>query len=70
MSDTTLASHIWVAFGPAGAIGSVHPVEGGFGFRLVGEQLRPAVYPTLDVAKRALFGCLPTGTEWPDFREH
>lgn len=70
MSDTTLASHIWVAFGPAGAIGSVHAVEGGFAFRLMGEQLRESVYPTLDVAKRALHASLPTGTDWPDFREH
>ena len=70
MSDATLTTHVWVAFGPAGAIGSVHTVTDGFAFRLMGETLRPAVYPTLEVAKKALYACLPTGTEWPEFREH
>ncbi|CAN5333094.1 hypothetical protein BH11ACT2_BH11ACT2_22570 [soil metagenome] len=70
MSDTTVATHLWVAFGAAGAIGSIHAVHGGYGFRLMGEELRSTVYPTLDVAKRALYAILPTGTDWPDFREH
>jgi hypothetical protein len=70
MSDITLDRHIWVAFGSAGAIGSIHAVEGGYGFRLMGEDLRSAVYPNLDIAKKALYGSLPTGTDWPDFREH
>jgi hypothetical protein len=74
MSDTVTVppttAHTWVAFGPAGAIGSIHRTGEGYGFRLIGEELRPTVYPTLAVAKSALCGAMPTGSERPEFREH
>lgn len=70
MSDTQTAAHTWVAFGSAGAIGSIHPVDGGYSFRLTGESLRGAAYPTLEIAKQALISTLPVGSDRPDFREH
>jgi len=60
----------WVAFGPAGAVGSVHRVEGGFTFKLLSDDAHRPVYPSLDVAKSALHAALGPGEEWPDFREH
>ena len=70
MSDMTLKGQTWVAFGPAGAVGSVHRVEGGFTFKLVTDDDFRVSYPTLEVAKSALHAALLPGTAWPEFREH
>ncbi len=70
MTDTTTINGTWVAFGDAGAVGSIHRVEEGYRIRLLGdEQIRP-VYPTLEVAKSALVAALPSGSGRPEFREH
>jgi hypothetical protein len=65
-----LTGQTWVAFGPAGAIGSVHRVTGGYTFKLLNDDGFRAVYPTLEAAKGALFASLPPGTDRPQFREH
>lgn len=65
-----LTGHRWIAMGPAGAIGSVHSVEGGFTFKLLTDDGYRGVYPTLDVAQSALHAALLPGSEWPEFREH
>lgn len=70
MSEKTLTGQTWVAFGPAGAVGSIHSVEGGYTFKLVADSDYRAIYPTLDVAKSALHASLLPGAEWPEFREH
>jgi len=70
MSDVTLTGQTWVAFGPAGAVGSVHAVEGGFTFKLITDDDFRAVYPTLAAAQGALYASLLPGSEWPEFREH
>jgi len=65
---TTTTSQRWVAFGAAGALGSIHRVDDGFLLKMLdGSERR---YPSLEVAKSALHATLPTGSEWPDFREH
>jgi len=75
MSDMThgamaLTGQTWVAFGPAGALGSIHRVADGFTFKLMTDEGFRAVYPTLDAAQGALYSSLLPGSEWPDFREH
>ena len=70
MDQTTLTGRTWVAFGPAGAVGSIHSVDGGFTFKLLGDDDYRAVYPTLEVTKSALHASLMPGAEWPEFREH
>jgi hypothetical protein len=72
MSDTVtdVKTHTWVAFGPAGALGSIHAVEDGFLFRLMGDKKQRATYPTLVVAKSALYAALEPGSDWPEFKEH
>lgn len=70
MSDTTLVRQTWVAFGPAGAVGSVHAIEGGYTFRLLNDSVPRGVYPSLSVAKSALYAALEPGSEWPEFKEH
>ena len=70
MSDMTLTGQTWVAFGPAGAVGSVHRIEEGYTFKLLADDDFRAAYPSLDVAKSALYAALVPGEEWPEFREH
>jgi hypothetical protein len=70
MSDTTVDTHTWVAFGPAGAVGSIHAADGGFTFRLMDDATLRANYPTLAVAKSALYAALEPGSDWPEFKEH
>ena len=70
MSDTTLAGHTWVAFGPAGAVGSIHGSDDGFAVRLLSDSAWSATYPSLDVAKSALHSRLLPGSDWPEFKEH
>jgi hypothetical protein len=70
MSENTTTTHQrWVAFGPAGALGSIHRIDGGYRLRMLdGSEERE--YPSLEVAKSALHATLPTGSDWPEFREH
>lgn len=72
MSIDTLnkTGHTWVAFGPAGAVGSIHPVDGGYAFKLLRDGNYRGVYPTLEVAKSALHASQLPGSDWPEFREH
>ncbi len=71
MSDRmTATDQRWVAFGPAGAVGSIHRTEGGFAVRVLGDADPRGVYPTLEVAKGALHASMPIGAAWPEFREH
>ncbi len=69
-SANTMESQTWVAFGPAGAVGSVSRVDGGFTFRLLSDETTRGTYPSLEIAKSALFAALEPGSDWPEFREH
>jgi hypothetical protein len=69
MSDNTMTGQRWVAFGPAGAVGSIHRTDTGFQLRML-DSGETRDYPSLDVAKSALHATLPPGSDWPEFREH
>ena len=64
------AEKTWVAFGPAGAVGSVHKLSDHYTFKLLSDDGYRSNYPSLDVAKQALYAALDPGAEWPEFREH
>lgn len=66
----TATDQRWVAFGPAGAVGSIHRTDAGFAVRLMDSADYRGVYPTLDVAKSALHASMFPGAEWPEFHEH
>ncbi len=68
--ERALTGRTWVAFGPAGAVGSIHGVEGGYTVKLLDDVGYRGHYPTLDVAKRALHASLLPGSDLPEFREH
>jgi hypothetical protein len=70
MDERTLTGQTWVAFGPAGAVGSIHRTEDGFALKMMNESDYRGSYPSLDVAKSALHASLPPGSDWPEFREH
>lgn len=70
MSKTTLTGQGWVAFGPNGAVGSIHRKHDGYTFRLLGDAEFRGTFDSLDIAKGALHAALPAGTGWPEFREH
>lgn len=69
MTDITLTGQTWVAFGPIGAIGSVHRSSQGFTFKLLGDAHFRGTFDTLDAAKAALHAATG-GWAWPEFREH
>ncbi|WP_209561234.1 methyltransferase [Frigoribacterium sp. PvP032] len=60
----------WVAVGPAGTVGSIGRTGDGFAVRLAGRSGQSGEYPTLAVAKSALFAALGPGAEYPEFHEH
>ena len=60
----------WVAAGPAGTVGSIGRTTDGFVVRLAGRAEASGEYPTLAVAKSALFAALGPGADYPEFREH
>lgn len=70
MENMTLTGRRWVAFGPAGAIGSIHSVDEGYTFKLMDDGDYRGVFPTLDAAKNALQATMPSGSERPEYREH
>ena len=71
MTNQTVIEKTWVAYGPAGVVGSVHRLDdGSYTFRLLTDATARGEYPSLDVAKSALHASLLPGAEWPDFREH
>lgn len=65
-----VAEKTWVAFGPAGALGTVHKIGDSYTFKLLSDEDYRSNYPSLDVAKNALYAALDPGTDWPEFREH
>lgn len=68
--DPDFTGHTWVAFGPAGALGSVHGVREGYTFKLFTDGEYRGTYPTLEIAESALYASLLPGSEWPEFRAH
>ncbi|TPX04171.1 methyltransferase, partial [Schumannella luteola] len=53
MNDNTTVEQRWVAFGPAGAVGSIHRTAEGFQVKLVDDDDYRGSYPSLEVAKSA-----------------
>jgi len=70
MSESTTVDQRWVAFGPAGAVGSIHRTADVFQVKLLDDDEYRGSYPSLEVAKGALHAALQPGAEWPEFREH
>jgi len=79
MSNTTVTgqqpeaaekTQVWVAFGKAGAVGSIHRIDGGYGVKMLADGDYRGVYPTLAVAQSALHSSMLPGSDRPEFKEH
>jgi len=70
MTTSSVTEKTWVAFGPAGAIGTIHRSDEGYAVRLLDDSTHRGVYEALDVAKSALYAAMLPGSDWPEFREH
>ena len=68
--NTATKTQVWVAFSPAGAVGSIHHLGSGYGVRMLSDSDYRGIYPSLDVAKSALHASLEPGSDWPEFSEH
>ena len=65
-----MAEQRWVAFGAAGATGTILHTTIGYAVRMLNADSARGIYPTLEVAKSALHAAMAPGSDWPDFREH
>ena len=70
MSDTSTKSQVWVAFGHAGAVGSIHRTADGYGVRMLNDSEFRGVYPSLSVAQSALHSHMLPGSDLPEYHEH
>ncbi len=67
----THTRRLYVAYGPAGAVGTVREVRDGvFAVTMAGADAPIGEYPGLEVAKNALCARLRPGAERPEFRQH
>ncbi len=69
MTETT-TRRLWIAYGPAGAVGAIEKTTEGYQVKRAGADAPVGVYPTMEVAKSALYAQLTPGSDWPEFREH
>ncbi|GAB2523271.1 hypothetical protein GCM10027064_20860 [Microbacterium petrolearium] len=68
--SVTQTRSLWVAYGQAGAVGTIRRDDEGFVVTMAGQDEPVGAYPTLDVAKGALCSHLKPGTARPEFRRH
>lgn len=69
MTETS-TRRLWVAYGPAGAVGKIQKGGDGYTVQMAGADAPLGTYPTMDIAKRALQSHLKPGAEPPEYREH
>ena len=68
---STVSSALWVAYGPEGnVVGTIRRDDEGYTATVAGADASVGTYPTMEVAKSALHGHLPPGSDWPRFQEH
>jgi hypothetical protein len=70
MSMTETHHPLWVAYGSSGVVGSIRKDDDGYVVTMAGADASAGSYPSMDVAKNALFARMKPGSEWPQFREH
>jgi hypothetical protein len=68
--DSRPIKHTWLALGPAGTLGWITKSTEGYTFKLVSDSRERGSFPSLEVAKNALYASLAPGSDWPEFSEH
>jgi hypothetical protein len=70
MEHTEQRHSLWVAYGATGVAGSIREGDDGFVVTMAGADASVGTYPTMEVAKSALFSAMPAGSDWPRFEQH
>jgi hypothetical protein len=70
MSESTTTRRLWVAYGPAGAVGKIQQDENGYTVQMARADAPLGTYPRMDIAKSALQSHLKPGAQPPEYREH
>ncbi len=70
MSQATTTRTIWVAFGASGVVGTIRKDVDGYTVTMAGAEASAGTYPSMDVAKSALYARMRPGSDWPLFQEH
>jgi hypothetical protein len=70
MEHTEQRHSLWVAYGTTGVAGSIREADEGFIVTMAGADASLGTYPTMDVAKSALYSAMPAGSDWPRFEQH
>lgn len=68
--STTITSALWVAHGTNGVVGSIRHTSDGYVVVMAGADAETGTYPTLEVAKGALFTHMRAGSDRPRYIEH
>jgi hypothetical protein len=68
--STASADQRWVAFGPAGAVGTILREGSEYRVRMLRGDTERGPFPSLEIAKSAVHASLGAGAERPEFREH
>lgn len=70
MSAATTTRKIWVAIGASGVVGMIRKDIDGYTVTMADAEASAGVYPSMAVAKSALFARMRPGSDWPRFEEH
>ncbi|WP_029145024.1 hypothetical protein [Microbacterium luticocti] len=70
MEQTDRRHSVWVAFGTTGVVGSIRETDDGYVVTMAGADASLGTYPSMDVAKSALYSAMPAGSDWPRFEQH
>ncbi|KAA9110679.1 methyltransferase [Microbacterium rhizomatis] len=70
MSATDTHHALWVAYGQAGVTGTIRRSENGYLVTMARADESAGVYPTMEIAKNALYSRMTPGSDWPQFRQH
>lgn len=68
--STTQTLGLWVAYGTNGVVGSIRHTDEGYSVVMSGADAATGTYPSLDVAKGALYSHMRPGSSWPSYQEH
>lgn len=69
---STIDTHyaLWVAYGTSGVTGTIRKTADGYLVTMAGGDAPVGEYPTMEIAKSALYSRMTPGSDWPQFREH
>nr|WP_274635694.1 methyltransferase [Microbacterium bovistercoris] len=70
MAQTEAKHAVWVAYGATGVTGSIRESDDGYVVTMADADASLGVYPTMEVAKSALYSAMPAGSDWPRFEQH